>query len=95
MKPILPVLVVVLTITLTGCLEQVGANSALDQSSLCTFSNEENAKLCTEGQLAFFQPERFGNEQLPLIAAAAYCDFRHQVVQTLGGVVCVFTTQRL
>ncbi|MCX7099416.1 MAG: hypothetical protein NTV43_16085 [Methylococcales bacterium] len=69
--------------------------STIDQSSLCLFDSEETAKQCKEGQLSFFQPSMFGNEQLPLIAAASFCDFNHQIIQTKGGVVCVFTGQRM
>lgn len=82
-------------LTLTGCLDSVGGTARIDQSSVCTYSNEEAARACKNGQLSFFQPERFGNEQLPLIAAASYCDFNYPVMHTNGGVVCVFTTQRL
>jgi hypothetical protein len=87
------ILIAALAATLTGCLEQ-GPSSKIDQSSVCTFSSEEDAKQCKEGQLAFFKPERWGNEQLPLLAASLWCDFNHPVMHTSGGVICVFTKQR-
>jgi hypothetical protein len=80
---------------LFGGIEQFDSTSSIDQSSVCLFDSEETAKQCKEGQLSFFQPKTFGNEQLPLIVAASYCDFNHQIVQTNGGVVCVFTAQRM
>lgn len=70
------------------------AKSLIDQTSVCVYSNAQEASRCRDGQLSFFQPPTFGNEQLPLLAAATYCDFNHQIVHTRGGVVCVFTSQR-
>lgn len=82
-------------LVLTGCFDSFGSASAIDQSTICRFNDTDTAKQCKNGQLAFFQPERFGNEQLPLVVAATYCDFNHPIMHTNGGVVCVFTTQRL
>lgn len=82
-----------IALLISGC---GGSNTAsIDQENLCTYSTDEQAKQCKSGQLSFFRPATFGNEQLPLMAAAAYCDFTHQVIHTNGGVVCVFTTKRL
>lgn len=93
MKLALTMGVLLVVFALIGYSGQFG--SAIDQSSVCLFDSEETAKQCKEGQLSFFQPSTFGNEQLPLIAAASFCDFNHQVIQTNGGVVCVFTGQRM
>jgi len=71
------------------------SRTALDQSSLCFFASDKEAQACKDGQLAFFRPDTWGNEQLPLIVAATYCDFRHPVVQNNSGVVCVFSAARL
>lgn len=68
--------------------------SNFDQSSLCTWTDENELKQCKEGQLGFFAPASFGNDQLPLLVVARYCDLRHQIVQNNGGVVCVITHQR-
>jgi len=73
----------------------VAAVAQFDQSKLCIAENDAEASKCGAGQLMFFRPARWGNEQLPLTAAALYCDFNHQIVQTNGGVVCVFTDKRL
>ena len=45
--------------------------------------------------MSWFQPSSWGNEQLPLMVVAAYCDFNYQVVQNNSGVICVFTTKRM
>jgi hypothetical protein len=49
---------------------------------------------CQEGQLAWFMPPRWGNEQLPIVFTAAVCDFRHPIVWTNGGVACIYTNVR-
>jgi len=49
---------------------------------------------CKEGQVLAFLPSSWGNEQLPIIATAFYCDFHHPIVQNNGGVSCVFTATR-
>lgn len=49
---------------------------------------------CREGQLAWFMPPRWGNDQLPIMFVAAVCDFRHPVVWNNGGVACVYTNVR-
>lgn len=71
------------------------AGPALEQSSLCEFANVVEAVQCRDGQLMFFAPNTWGNDQLPLTAAAVYCDWNHQVIHTKGGVVCVFTSARI
>lgn len=79
-------------IFLAGCNQ---GKSTIDQSSLCTYSTDAGASSCVEGQLSFFSPNSWGNEQLPLLAASTYCDFNHPVMYNNAGVVCVFTKQRL
>lgn len=76
--------------TLTGC-----SAGSVDQSNLCIASTDEAAKKCSVGHLFYFQPQQWGNEQLPLNVMAAYCDFNHQIIHTNGGVMCVFTDKRL
>lgn len=81
------------SVALTAC-HQVGLGTSFDQSSVCTWSDEQEVKKCREGQLGFFAPNTFGNEQLPLLVTAHYCDLRYPVIQNTGGVVCVITLQR-
>lgn len=78
---------------LTAC-QQGGLSTGFDQSSVCTWSDEQEVKQCREGQLGIFAPSTFGNEQLPLLVTAHYCDWRYPVVHNTGGVVCVITLQR-
>ena len=67
----------------------------VDQSKLCHVQTDEQAKSCNSGELILFQPRSFGNEQLPLMIAAAYCDTNYQIMHTKGAVMCVFTDKRL
>ena len=39
-------------------------------------------------------PSTYGNDQLSLAAAAAFCDFSKPVIWNTGGVSCVFTSER-
>lgn len=94
MKILLYVAVGLGCLVLTGCFESLGRVSSIDQSTVCRFNDTEAAKQCKHGQLAFFQPERFGNEQLPLMVAATYCDFSHPIIHNAGGVVCVLFAHR-
>jgi hypothetical protein len=59
-------------------------------SKLCAFSNDDEAVKCQPGQIALYVPNSWGNEQLPIIYAAKYCDFNFPIVHTNGAVSCVF-----
>jgi hypothetical protein len=72
-----------------------GAQAATDQSKLCIFSNDEQAKKCTPDELAYFSPDTWGNAQLPLIVIATYCNTNRPVQFNEAGVVCTFTDKRL
>jgi hypothetical protein len=76
---------------LTGCQPLTSS----DQANICMVSDDASAMECKPGKLIFFRPDYFGNEQLPLNIAAAYCDFNHQVMHNKSGVICVFTDKRL
>ncbi|KZY42801.1 MULTISPECIES: hypothetical protein [unclassified Oleiphilus] len=76
---------------LAGCKHGAEVN----QSKLCHASSDAEAMQCKAGELMYFAPNFFGNEQLPLNIAGAYCDFNHQVMHTTGGVLCVLTDKRL
>ena len=78
---------------LSGC--GGGSPKQIAQDEICVYSSDADAKQCKEGQLSLFKPGSWGNEQLPLMVAAAYCDFNYQVTQNNSGVICVFTTKRL
>ena len=63
-------------------------------SELCAFADDDEAAICQPGQVALFVPNSWGNEQLPIIYAAKYCDFNFPIVHTNGAVTCVFFKNR-
>lgn len=81
----------VLALVLSGC----GERAQIDQSKMCLASTDQDAKACKNGELVTFKPSSWGNEQLPLNIAAAYCDFNYEVMYNNSGVICVFTDKRL
>lgn len=67
-----------------------GVPVGLNQGEYCE-TNELTAPAdCKPGQRVVFLPSRFGNEQLPVLFAAANCDLRYSVVLTNGGVTCIY-----
>lgn len=77
-------------------------------SSIATFANandfdtgcwgtdyESIDKNCKNGDIMIFVPQTFGNEQYPVIIAGTRCDFEYPIVQTVGGVSCVYSSKRL
>ncbi len=66
-----------------------------DQSKLCAFSTDAQAKKCKAGDLAYFAPNSWGNEQLPLNVIATYCNTNDPIEFNQAGVVCTFTDKRL
>jgi hypothetical protein len=84
-----------LSLLLVGC-EGKSISPNVAQDSACYFMDIDSAKTsCKNGQVAVFAPSRWGNEQLPIYAASNFCDFRFSIVQTNGGVSCIFTDTRL
>lgn len=76
---------------LAGCQkggEQVAAQ--IDQDTICETSSWRIDGDCKPGTKIAFLPQRWGNEQLPVMFAAANCDMRYSVLHTNGGVVCIF-----
>jgi hypothetical protein len=67
----------------------------VDQSKMCIYSTDEQAKECESGELSWFKPSRWGSEQLPLNVAGAYCDFNYPIMSNNSGVICVFTDKRM
>ena len=78
-------------LALAGCNQK----AQIDQSKMCIYSTDEEAKQCKSGEMSWFKPGRWGSEQLPLNVAAAYCDFNYEVMFNNSGVICVFTDKRL
>ncbi len=85
------ILLMFTVLSLAGC----GQQAQVDQSKICIYGSDEEAKECTAGEMSWFQPSRWGNEQLPLNVAAVYCDFNYEVMYNNSGVICVFTDKRL
>ena len=85
-------LILTAPLLLSGC---GGASGTTDQSKLCIFSNDAQAKNCKSGELAYFSPDSWGNAQLPLNVIATYCNTDHPVQFNEAGVVCTFTDKRL
>lgn len=92
-------------LAISGCNQQPQATSdtavqskqakevAIDQSNLCEvkeWMHDPVARLCKPGQKVVFLPDRWGNEQLPVIFAAVNCDLRYNVVLTNGAVTCIY-----
>lgn len=70
-------------------------NAAVDQSKLCIYSTDAQARRCVPGTIGYFKPSQARSPQAMLNVAAAYCDFNHPVVYNAGGVICVITHERL
>lgn len=68
----------------------------LDQGHVCQVADWRMAgDACKPGQKIVFLPPSFGNEQLPVMFAAANCDLRYAVVATTGAVTCIYLPMRL
>jgi hypothetical protein len=79
---------------LAGCDSVNAGGTALDQSEVCVFGDFEAGAECGAGQLMFYRPQVWGNAQLPMVVIAVACDFRHPILHTEGGVVCVKSEAR-
>ncbi len=80
---------------LTGCTQPQSAAigdvpAGLNQGEYCETNELAAPAHCKPGQRVVFLPSRFGNEQLPVLFAAANCDLRYSVVLTNGGVTCIY-----
>ncbi|MDB4987633.1 MAG: hypothetical protein JWN04_2811 [Myxococcaceae bacterium] len=79
-------------------LADVRKEAPLEQASLCevhTLDAAEIDRACKAGQRVAYLPNRWGNEQLPLIFAAGNCDLRFSVVYNSGGVVCLYAPRQI
>ena len=80
---------------LAGCTQPQSAAISdapvgLNQGEYCETNELAAPAHCKPGQRVVFLPSRFGNEQLPVLFAAANCDLRYTVVLTNGGVTCIY-----
>lgn len=58
-------------------------------TQLCMAFDMDSIGNCQKGTKLMFLPQRWGNDQLPIIVAGSHCDFNHPVVYNNGGVACV------
>jgi len=58
-------------------------------TELCMAFDMNSIGNCQKGTKLMFLPQRWGNDQLPIIVAGSHCDFNHPVVYNNGGVACV------
>jgi len=82
-------------VIVAALLAHCGQSQAKPRSRLCYVTTIEDAYTsCHEGDIVVFLPLVYGNEQLPVLAAAAFCDHSKSIALTIGGVSCVFTRKR-
>jgi len=83
-----------MTAFLSGCNQQSNAiNSSINQESVCEVRKWQHDAVsgeCKTGQKVVFLPEKWGNEQLPILFAAVNCDLRYAVAMTMGAVTCIY-----
>lgn len=89
--------IVGLAFAASGCFEkpspaQAKADQEIDQGSICQVADwrPDASANCKPGQKIAFLPRSFGNEQLPVLFAAANCDLRYSVALTNGAVACIY-----
>ncbi|MGY0503971.1 hypothetical protein [Luteimonas sp. e5] len=71
--------------------DETHSEPALNQQALCVTNTVDGAAdACQPGQRVAFLPNRWGNEQLPVLFAALHCDLRYSVVLTDGAVTCIY-----
>lgn len=76
---------------LAGCISATESNSTSRTSCEITDINyQEAAEKCERGQRLVFLPDTWGNGQLPITAAHAFCDPHQPIVHNEAGVSCIF-----
>ena len=85
---------------LGGCVqsEAVPETVSVNQSEVCEVSSwipADVTERCKPGQKVAFLPNRFGNEQMPILFAALNCDLRYAVALTNGGVACIYAPGKI
>lgn len=102
-RPALALVILASTMALSGCLQgkdetklvvPEAAASPLAQDQICVTSDVRVESGCQPGQRVVFMPNRWGNEQLPVMFAAMNCDLRYAIAMNNGGVTCVFLKAR-
>lgn len=73
--------------------DESATEAPFKQQQLCEVEGWQHdiaAQTCTPGQKIVFLPNRWGNEQLPILFAAVNCDMRYSIALTNGGVACIY-----
>jgi len=74
---------------------EIAAAPEINQRKLCSMDNPFGfGANCEPGQKVIFMPNRWGNEQLPVMFAATNCDLRYSVVLTKGAATCIYAPLR-
>ncbi len=87
-------LIGVFAVTVLSAVSRYGVAGEIDQSKICIVSTDQEALECRPGELMYFQPRTWGNEQLATRIAALYCDFNYRIMHTPASVICVYTNAR-
>lgn len=83
------ILVAILGFITSGCLDK----SKSYTNEVCVADIKIMGGLepnCKEGQVFSFRPQRWGNEQMPILVSTYFCDFNYPIVQNNGGVACIY-----
>lgn len=85
--------VTVCTTGLFACTGQKSQEPGINQSEICEvndWSLDVTTTACKPGQKIVFLPNRWGNDQLPIVFAGLNCDLRYSVAMNNGGVTCIY-----
>lgn len=83
------ILIAVFALMLGGCLNEKSAYT----NEVCIADTSILGGVepsCKEGQIFSFQPQSWGNEQIPITISTYFCDFNYPIVQNRAGVSCVY-----
>jgi hypothetical protein len=68
---------------------------SIPQDNICNVQTIDGIQgKCKAGETVYFEPSRWGNEQLPLMFIALACDTNKPVYFNNGGVVCTFVIRK-
>ncbi len=83
----------VTAVVMTACNDMLGSSNNSESFTVCevqTLNMEDVSKSCDKGNRVLFAPRTFGNEQLPVLFSALYCDHSQSIALTTGGVSCIY-----
>lgn len=80
---------IALVLGLLGCKDEgVSYKNEVCKADMTIFGGVEPK--CKDGQIFLFQPNRWGNAQIPIIVATYFCDFNAPIVHNESSVSCVY-----